>query len=274
MAIVPRSQWGAPAVSPAAFIGSTRGVKVHYLGTEYSSRPHSECPAYVRAIRASHLANKAENYVDVAYNYLVCEHGDAFEGRGVHRRTGANGNQELNHQDYAVCALLGSKGLTKPTDAMLAGIRDAIEELREHGGAGSWIGGHRDGYATDCPGDALYDWVKRGAPRPGPAPKPPAAGGAPRPVVDLSKLVAAAKSDPPKKGTPVSYYGVKTVEAALIAEGLLARDVADGHYGTATVAAYAAWQRRCNYKGADADGIPGAESLKKLGARRGFTITP
>jgi hypothetical protein len=56
--------------------------------------------------------------------------------------------------------------------------------------------------------------------------------------------------------------------------GVLSRDLADGHFGTATVHAYAAWQRRCGYKGTAADGIPGAESLTKLGARRGFTVTP
>lgn len=273
MDFVRRADWGAPAVSPAAYIGSTRGVKVHYLGTAYSSRSHDKCDDYVRQIRASHLANTKENYSDIAYNHLVCEHGTVFEGRGAHKRTGANGNRELNEQDYAVCALLGSSGLTKPTDAMLHGIRDAIEHLREHGRAGTWIGGHKDGYNTSCPGGPLYDWVKRGAPRPGIPPAKPVPG-QPKPSVDLSKLVVAAKADPPKRGTPVSYYGVKTVEAALVAEGLLARDLADGHYGTATVAAYAAWQRRCDYKGADADGIPGLESLRRLGARRGFTVTP
>ncbi|MDT9688202.1 N-acetylmuramoyl-L-alanine amidase [Streptomyces sp. P9(2023)] len=273
MAIIRRSQWGAPATSPASYIGSTRGVKVHYLGTAYSSRPHAECAAYVRQIRASHLANKTENYVDIAYNFLVCEHGDVFEGRGAHKRTGANGTAALNTQDYAVCALLGSSGLTKPTEAMLHGLRDAIEELRANGRAGSWVGGHKDGHPTSCPGDALYDWVQRGAPRPATAAEPKPTPG-PKPSVDLSKLVAAAKADPPKRGTPVSYYGTKTVESALVAEGLLARDVADGHYGTATVRAYAAWQRKCGYKGADADGIPGPESLKKLATKRGFTITP
>lgn len=172
MAIIRRAQYGLPAVSPAAYIGSTRGVKVHYLGTAYTSRPHAQCAAYVRQIRESHLANKQENYSDVAYNFLVCEHGDAFEGRGVHKRTGANGTAALNSQDYAVCALLGSSGLTEPTDAMLHGIRDAIEELRENGGAGDWIGGHRDGHATSCPGDPLYAWVQRGAPRPTKKPAP------------------------------------------------------------------------------------------------------
>ncbi|MFF5451890.1 peptidoglycan recognition family protein [Streptomyces sp. NPDC012950] len=173
MAIIRRAQYGLPATSPAAYIAKTRGVKVHYLGTPYSSRPHSQCAAYVRSIRASHLANTKENYSDIAYNHLVCEHGDVYEGRGPHHRTGANGNATLNSQDYAVCALLGSSGLTEPTDAMLHGIRDAIEDLRRNGDAGDWIGGHRDGHPTSCPGDPLYAWVRRGAPRPGTAPTTP-----------------------------------------------------------------------------------------------------
>ncbi|MEU5980141.1 N-acetylmuramoyl-L-alanine amidase [Streptomyces sp. NPDC047315] len=278
MQFVRRSDWGAPATA-ADRIAKVRGVKIHYLGTAYTSRAHDRCDDQVRAIRAAHLADKAENYSDIAYNLLVCEHGYVFEGRGAYRRTGANGNPTLNVRHYAVCALLGSKGLATPTDAMLHGLRDAIEYLREHG-AGLEVQGHRDGIATKCPGDALYDWVERGAPRPGgsdpvPPSKPaPGTKPAPRPTVDLSRLIAAARSDPPKKGTPVSYYGTKTVESALVAERLLSRELADGHFGTATVRAYAAWQRRCGYTGAAADGIPGKASLERLGRARGFTVTP
>ncbi|MBP5931817.1 endolysin [Streptomyces sp. LBUM 1479] len=105
-------------------------------------------------------------------------------------------------------------------------------------------------------------------------PSPPATG---RPVVDLSELVKAAKGDPPKKGTPVSYAGVKVVEAALVAEGLLAKNLADGHFGTATVDAYSRWQLRIwpgasTEPGGDADGTPGKTSLTKLGKRRGFDV--
>jgi len=166
MEFVERENWGAPASSPAAYLAMTRGVKIHYLGTKYTSRAHSLCDDYVRSIRAAHLANVEENYVDIAYTALVCEHGTVFEGRGTHKRPGANGNTMLNGQDYAVCALLGDEGMTVPTDPMLNGLRDAIEWLRRSGDAGDWIGGHRDGYATECPGDALYAWVERGAPRP------------------------------------------------------------------------------------------------------------
>lgn len=277
MKFVSRSQWGAPAKSPAAGMQTARGVKYHYLGAAYASRSHDKCDDQVRAIRASHLADKRENYVDIAYNLLVCEHGHVFEGRGIRKRPGANGTAALNSQDYAVCALLAKKGggLDEPTEAMLEGLADARAYLRSNG-AGAWVGGHRDGYATTCPGDALYDWVKRGAPRPCGAPPVEAKPVTPKPVVDLSKLIAASKADPPKRGTPISYYGVKTVETALVSEGLLHREYADGHFGTATRTAYAAWQRSAaggSYSGKDADGIPGKDSLTRLGKRRGFTVT-
>ncbi|RMB79643.1 N-acetylmuramoyl-L-alanine amidase [Streptomyces shenzhenensis] len=103
------------------------------------------------------------------------------------------------------------------------------------------------------------------------AAKAPSAGT--KPVVVLSKLVAAAKKNPAAKGTPVTYAGVRTVEAALVAEGLLAYAYNDGHFGTSTVAAYARWQRRCGYSGRDADGIPGRASLARLAARHGFDVT-
>lgn len=94
----------------------------------------------------------------------------------------------------------------------------------------------------------------------------------PTPSVDLSLTVAAARANPSAPGTPVTYAGVRYVENALVAEGLLSADLADGHYGTATVTAYAGWQRRMGYTGKDADGIPGMTSLSRLGSLHGFKV--
>ncbi|KAB1141522.1 N-acetylmuramoyl-L-alanine amidase [Streptomyces luteolifulvus] len=276
MKFVTRAEWNAkPPRFQLVHIDSAKGVKVHYMGTAVPAslaRPenHGQCDNHVRKIQADHLANTEENYSDIAYNAVVCPHGFVFEGRGAHRKTGANGDQSLNKAHYAVCALLGDSGLTEPTDAMLDGLRDAIEWLRKKGGAGHEIKGHRDGFATACPGKPLYRWVRDGAPRPGgESGEHPAPG---RPLVDLSRLVTAARTDPSKQGTPVSYRGVAVVEAALVEEGLLAASLADGHYGTATVDAYAGWQRSLGLTGADADGIPGATSLRRLAEKHGFNV--
>jgi hypothetical protein len=94
------------------------------------------------------------------------------------------------------------------------------------------------------------------------------------PTVDLSKLIAAAKKDPTaKQGHQTYAVGVKIVEAALRAEGLLDKKYAgDGSFGSLTVTAYRKWQQRLHFSGQAADGIPGIESLKALGKKHGFKV--
>ncbi|WP_329187056.1 N-acetylmuramoyl-L-alanine amidase [Actinacidiphila glaucinigra] len=286
MKFVSRKAWGAkPSRYNLVRIASTRGVKVHYEGTEVPADlvdHHERCDDRVRAIQASHLANDVEDYSDIAYNAAVCPHGYVYEGRGAHHKTGANGNATLNANHYAVLALLGSKGLIKPTDAMLHGLRDAIEWLRDEGDAGTEILGHKDGYATQCPGKPLYTWVQAGAPRPQAAggSKPTAGKPQPskpaKPSVSLAKVVQAARTDPhAAQGHQTYAVGVRLVEKALLELGYLtSRYAGDGSFGSVTVTAYAAWQRHLGYSGTAADGIPGRTSLSKLGATTGlFTVT-
>lgn len=185
MQFVTRTEWGAAAVrGDWAYVGATEGVKVHYEGTSVpadlvGADQHGRCAGRVRAIQASHMADTTQKWIDIAYSAVVCPHSYVFEGRGAHHVTGANG-PGLNVAHYAVCAMVGDSGLTEPTEAMLHGLRDAIEWLQRLGGAGPEIKGHRDGYATSCPGGPLYAWVQAGAPRPGapvpsvPAPRPAA----------------------------------------------------------------------------------------------------
>jgi hypothetical protein len=166
--LVTRAQWTArdyrmPS-GATPYSGARRGVKLHYLGTAYADRTHDRCAAYVRLLQDQHM--DGNGWSDIGYSFLVCTHGYVYEGRGLKRRNSANGNTTLNEQDYAVCLLVGSSDLVKPTDAQLHGARDAIDYCRKEGPAGTWLGGHRDGYATSCPGDPIYAWAKAGAPRP------------------------------------------------------------------------------------------------------------
>jgi peptidoglycan hydrolase-like protein with peptidoglycan-binding domain len=95
------------------------------------------------------------------------------------------------------------------------------------------------------------------------------------PAVDMELVLLAAQVDPPKPDTgltPGASGHVREVEAALNAKGLLSAGAVDGHFGTSTVSAYAAWQRSLGYTGLDANGIPGPTSLTRLGEGR-FTVT-
>jgi peptidoglycan hydrolase-like protein with peptidoglycan-binding domain len=95
------------------------------------------------------------------------------------------------------------------------------------------------------------------------------------PTGNMEALVKAAQWDPRKSGTgitPGSGDSVRLVEQALAARGLLASQYVDGHFGTSTISAYAAYQRSLGYTGLDANGLPGRTSLTNLGTNR-FTVT-
>lgn len=95
--------------------------------------------------------------------------------------------------------------------------------------------------------------------------------------VSLKALTKAFKLDPdrPQGGTTAgSEDDVKAVEWALMKAKLLPKEFADdGSAGSSTGVAYAKWQRKLGYRGADADGMPGKVSLSKLGASYGFKVT-
>ncbi|KAA8651004.1 hypothetical protein EYZ11_004310 [Aspergillus tanneri] len=167
MDFVSRKGWNARAPKEAYTpITNPKGVKVHYLGTMFTGRKHSECAAYMRSVQDEHMDDSPENYFDIAYSLAVCEHGYVYDGRGKGHRSGANGNQQLNNDHYAVLAFLAKYGVNKPTDDQIMGIQDAIAYLRR-AGAGNEIKGHKDGYNTECPGKPLYKLVTDGSLEPG-----------------------------------------------------------------------------------------------------------
>ncbi|WP_405096907.1 peptidoglycan-binding domain-containing protein [Micromonospora sp. NBC_01412] len=103
----------------------------------------------------------------------------------------------------------------------------------------------------------------------------PAPGSAVLPQADMEALIKAAQIDPRRADTAItagSKDSVLLVERALRDRGLLAATYVDGHFGTSTVSAYAAYQRSLGYSGLDATGLPGQTSLRLLGEQR-FTVT-
>ncbi|GII42917.1 peptidoglycan recognition protein family protein [Planotetraspora phitsanulokensis] len=195
--IVTRAEWGARSPkSGYTSLSSTKGVKVHYTGGHVDPKildDHKKCVALVKSIQNMHM--DGNGWIDIGYSVVACPHRKVFIGRGPKHLPAANG-AGLNTGHYAILALVGNSGLTVPSDNQLLAIWDAITYLRDKGNAGKEIKGHRDGYSTECPGDKLYAWLKKGAPRPG-------GGDTPTPA-------------PPKPHTPAD-------PAALVVDGILGR---------------------------------------------------
>jgi peptidoglycan hydrolase-like protein with peptidoglycan-binding domain len=244
--IITRAAWQArPPRGSYTTLIRTRGTKVHYVGNRVDPRlvdDHDRCLALMRQIQGWHM--DGNGWMDFAYNLAVCPHGNLLMGRGPGRMSAANG-PGLNHDHYAVLGMLGSTGLIDPTDAMLNGLRDAIQVLRDQGGAGSEIKGHRDGYSTDCPGGPLYAWVKAGAPRPGGQPVDP--------TVWPGRLLRYRPGQPLQRGDDVRRW---QQAAATLGHAL----AVDGLYGEESRAVARRIQRAA---GLDDDGVVGPDTWRE-----------
>ena len=93
-------------------------------------------------------------------------------------------------------------------------------------------------------------------------------------VVSMEAVVKAAQIDPRRADhtlTAGAKSSVLAVERALQARGVLSARWVDGYFGTETVAAYTRYQVSLGYTGLAANGLPGEDSLTRLGQAR-FTV--
>ena len=107
----------------------------------------------VRQIQRLHQVDRGWN--DVAYNFLVGDTGQIYEGRGFGNRSaaqGGNSRQEINYNNkhyVAVCWLGGSEPTHKPSDKAVKSIKWLYEQV------GGELRPHSSFKQTSCPGDRL-----------------------------------------------------------------------------------------------------------------------
>ncbi|MDF5755833.1 peptidoglycan recognition family protein [Spongiactinospora sp. TRM90649] len=192
-----RASWGARRPRSTSYLASARGVKAHYTGGHVDPATltdHDACRVAVRGIQRGHM--NGNGWSDIGYSMVVCGHDRAMIGRGPHVLPAANG-AGLNSGHYAILVLVGSSGVTQITPAMKKAFHGARDYLRERGSAGPEVKGHRDGYATDCPGPSVYAWVKAGAPLPAdpPKPQPPDPAAPPEEDEEMPEIVSLGLED-------------------------------------------------------------------------------
>ncbi|MEU3265124.1 peptidoglycan recognition protein family protein [Streptomyces bacillaris] len=211
--IVSRKSWGAkPWNGNPASVSLSRRTEffVHYHG---GVPAHSTGVAVPREVEKIHLAN---GWAGTGYNFMVDQNGVIYEGRGWDRQ----GAHCPDHNVSGLGVYVAIGGDQKPSDKALASVRALYDEACKRTGKTLSKKGHKDGFATACPGKHLYQWVKDGMPAPkspapqtaskivalNPAVKP---GATHAQVADLQRLLIKAGYGP-IKGAVTRFYGPQT----------------------------------------------------------------
>lgn len=148
MRIVPRAEWGAnPASLPSKRMQlPATHVFVHHSVTHVSDSVQAD----MRQVEAVGL----RRFGQFPYSYVIGVNGEILTGCGLRR--GAHTSQR-NSKSFGIC-WLGNYDERSPKVQQFDATRWLIAELRRQGHLLELapILGHRDVYATACPGAKLY----------------------------------------------------------------------------------------------------------------------
>jgi hypothetical protein len=165
------SAWreGLPEPSYNRLVTNVRHVIVHHSAGSNTNRD------YVNVVRNIYLYHTQSNgWSDIGYNYLIAQDGTIFQGRSFSNDEAENDNVQgahfcgQNSGTMGIC-LLGNFNTAVPSDTAVTSLvrltswkldKESLNPLASsRHPANSNLGviaGHRNGCATECPGDNLY----------------------------------------------------------------------------------------------------------------------
>ncbi|MFI8967078.1 peptidoglycan recognition protein [Streptomyces sp. NPDC053493] len=178
--IITRKGWGADERLREKTFVYTKKVKAAFVhhsatGNNYTCR---QAPSVLRSIYRYHV--KSLGWRDFGYNFAVDKCGNIYEGRAGGVAKAVMGAHTLGfNTDSMGIAVLGTYGSASPPAAVvtaiarltawklgLYGVNPKGKTVLTSGGGNLYkkgrkvtfnaIAGHRDGFATECPGGRLY----------------------------------------------------------------------------------------------------------------------
>ncbi len=174
--IYTRRQWGADERirSHTNTFGVVKAAVVHHTAgsNDYTA---SEVPAIIRGIYRFHAVDRG--WGDIGYNFVIDRFGRTWEGRygGTDEPVVGAHALGVNSQTYGA-AILGDYTSTAPSTAALTAeaklaawklglsyVDPTASTVLDGYGTFRTVNGHRDSYATSCPGQRVYDklgWIR------------------------------------------------------------------------------------------------------------------
>lgn len=178
--IVTRAGWGADESIRERNFPYTKTVKAAFVHHTASGNGYScaQSASVIRGIYRYHVVSSG--WRDIGYNFLIDKCGTVYEGRAGGVAKPVRGAHTLGFNTNSMgIAVLGSFGKSNPSSAAvdavaaltswklgLYGVNPLGTASLVSGGGNLFkkgttvrlkvISGHRDGYATECPGERLY----------------------------------------------------------------------------------------------------------------------
>ncbi|MGI5443704.1 N-acetylmuramoyl-L-alanine amidase [Streptomyces shenzhenensis] len=178
--IVTRHGWGADEKLRERGFAYTKSVKAAFVHHTASGNNYkcAQAPSVIRGIYRYHV--KSMGWRDIGYNFLVDKCGNLYEGRAGGVTKAVMGAHTLGFNSNSTgIAVIGTFTSAKPSSSAVTaiakltawklGLFGADPKGKTHlksGGGNLYpkgknvqlnvISGHRDGYATECPGKQLY----------------------------------------------------------------------------------------------------------------------
>lgn len=155
--IVQRKSWTTQPVKPNNNpMGTVTRITVHHTGEHgaWDGLPDIEI---VQRIERYHRNEK--DWAAIGYHFLVGKDGKVYEGRPARFQGAHVSTQNENNLGISV---IGDFMAKQPSSRQLATLRAILDDKRREYGVGlGRVYGHRDLHASQCPGDALYAWLKK-----------------------------------------------------------------------------------------------------------------
>jgi uncharacterized protein with LGFP repeats len=179
--IITRAGWGANERlrhGRKIYTGGIKAVFVHHTATG-NGYTCAQAPSIIRGIYRYHA--RSRGWRDLGYNFLVDKCGNIYEGRAGGVSRAVYGAHTLGFNSHTMgIAVLGNYRKAEPSEEALEAVAElaawklglygadpAGTTYLKSGGGNRYkkgkkvrfnvISGHRDGYATSCPGAKLYD---------------------------------------------------------------------------------------------------------------------
>nr|AXE15816.1 peptidoglycan recognition protein 1 [Archivesica packardana] len=155
--IVTRVEWGARPSKTIKYMGTPVGVVFIHHTLMSKCVTSDQCAEEMRTIQNFHMDTRG--WDDIAYNYLIGEDGNAYEGRAWDRI----GSHTLGWNDVAIAfSFMGDYSHKLPSDAAICTLQAMIQWGVALGkiSPNYELYGHRDVRDTECPGDKLYELIQ------------------------------------------------------------------------------------------------------------------